>query len=78
MRRALVTGGSGALGAAICRKLGAAGQHVYVHANSGAERAERVAAEIVASGGSAGVVAFDVTDAAAAEAALAACWRTAD
>jgi 3-oxoacyl-[acyl-carrier protein] reductase len=71
MRRALVTGGSGALGAAICRRLGAAGRHVYVHANSGAERAERIAAEIVAGGGSAAVVAFDVTDPVAAEAALA-------
>jgi 3-oxoacyl-[acyl-carrier protein] reductase len=70
VRRALVTGGSGALGAAICRRLGAAGQHVYVHAHSGAERAERIAAEIVADGGSAAVVAFDVTDPVATEAAL--------
>ena len=66
MRRALVTGGSGALGAAICRKLAAAGHHVYVHAHGGAARAERVAAEIAAAGGSAAVVIFDVTDAAAA------------
>jgi 3-oxoacyl-[acyl-carrier protein] reductase len=71
MRRALVTGGSGALGAAICRVLAAAGRHVYVHANSGGERAERIAVDIVAGGGSAAVVAFDVTDAAATEAALA-------
>ena len=71
MRRALVTGGSGALGAAICRRLAAAGRHVYVHANHGAERAERVAADIVAAGGSAAVVIFDVTDAAATAAALA-------
>jgi 3-oxoacyl-[acyl-carrier protein] reductase len=71
VRRALVTGGSGALGAAICRRLAAAGQHVYVHANSGVERAERIAAEIVTAGGSAAVVVFDVTDAAATEAALA-------
>ncbi len=71
MRRALVTGGSGALGAAICRRLGAAGRHVYVHANAGGERAQRVAAEIVGDGGSAAVVAFDVTNAEATEAALA-------
>jgi len=63
MRRALVTGGSGALGAAICRKLAAAGRHVYVHANSGADRAAVIASEIVASGGSASVVVFDVADA---------------
>jgi 3-oxoacyl-[acyl-carrier protein] reductase len=71
VRRALVTGGSGALGAAICRRLGTAGRHVYVHAHLGAERAERIAAEIVANGGSAAVVAFDVTDPAAVEATLA-------
>jgi 3-oxoacyl-[acyl-carrier protein] reductase len=70
MRRALVTGGSGALGAAICRRLAAAGHHVYVHAHGGAARAERVAAEIAAAGGSAAVVIFDVTDAAAAGSAL--------
>jgi len=70
MRRALVTGGSGALGAAICRRLAAAGHHVYVHAHGGAARAERVAAEITAAGGSVEVVIFDVTDAAAAGSAL--------
>ena len=71
MRRALVTGGSGALGAAICRRLGAAGRHVYVHANRGADRAERIAADIIATGGSASAVAFNVADAQATEAALA-------
>ena len=70
MRRALVTGGSGALGAAICRRLAAAGHHVYVHAHGGGARAERVAAEIAAAGGSAEVVIFDVTDAAAAGSVL--------
>jgi 3-oxoacyl-[acyl-carrier protein] reductase len=71
MRRALVTGGSGALGAAICRRLGAAGRHVYVHANRGADRAERIAADIIATGGSASAVVFNVADAQATEAALA-------
>jgi 3-oxoacyl-[acyl-carrier protein] reductase len=71
MKRALVTGGSGALGAAICRALGAAGRHVYVHANAGSDRARVVAAEIVAAGGSAEAVAFDVTDPEAAEAGIA-------
>ena len=70
MRRALVTGGSGALGAAICRRLAAAGHHVHVHAHGGAARAEQVAAEIAAAGGSAEAVTFDVTDAAAAAGAL--------
>ena len=70
MRRALVTGGSGALGAAICRRLGALGFHVVVHANTGLDRAERVAREIREAGGSAGAARFDVADRAASEAAL--------
>jgi 3-oxoacyl-[acyl-carrier protein] reductase len=69
-RRALVTGGSGAIGAAICRKLAAAGHDVAIHANRGVARAEALAAEIVAAGGAAGTVVFDVTDGEAAEAAL--------
>ena len=71
MRRALVTGGSGALGEAICRRLAAAGRHVYVHANRGADRAEGIAADIVATGGSASAVSFNVADAQATVAALA-------
>ena len=64
-RRALVTGGSGAIGGAICRRLAADGCEVIVHANGRLEAAEGVAREI---GGRA--VAFDVTDAAATRAAL--------
>jgi 3-oxoacyl-[acyl-carrier protein] reductase len=70
MKRALVTGGSGGIGAAICRKLAAAGYDVLVHANSNIERAEFVAAEIRAAGQHARAVAFDITDAAATKAAL--------
>ena len=70
MKRALVTGGSGALGAAIARTLAAEGLHVIVHARSRPENAARVAAEIVAAGGTAEAVAFDVTDADATRAAL--------
>jgi 3-oxoacyl-[acyl-carrier protein] reductase len=62
MRRALVTGGSGALGGAICRRLAAAGHHVYVHANTGLARAREIAQEIKGRGGSASPVMFDVTD----------------
>ena len=62
MKRALVTGGSGALGAAICRRLAADGCHVYVHANANLRYAESLSAEINAGGGSARAVAFDVTD----------------
>jgi 3-oxoacyl-[acyl-carrier protein] reductase len=70
MRRALVTGGSGAIGAVLCRRLALDGRHVYVHANSNIQRAEELAAEIIAAGGSARAVAFDVTDAEAAAAML--------
>jgi 3-oxoacyl-[acyl-carrier protein] reductase len=66
-RRALVTGGSGALGSAICRRLAAAGLQVIVHANRRLEEAERLAAEI---GAGARAVAFDVTDGARTEQAL--------
>lgn len=70
MKRALVTGGSGGIGAAICRKLAAQGLDVLVHANRHLDRAEAVAAEIRAAGGAARAIAFDVTDAAATRAAL--------
>ncbi len=69
-RRALVTGGSGDLGGAICRRLAAEGAHVIVHANGNLERARAVAADIVAAGGSAQAVAFDVADGEATAAAL--------
>ncbi len=62
MKRALVTGGSGAIGAAICLALAQRGLHVLVHANAGIDRAERVAAQIRDAGGSAIPLQFDLTD----------------
>jgi 3-oxoacyl-[acyl-carrier protein] reductase len=70
MKRALVTGGSGAIGGAIGIRLAAEGLHVYVHANKNLAQAEDVAARIVAAGGSAVALAFDVTDHAGTKAAL--------
>lgn len=70
IRRALVTGGSGAIGAAICKRLAAAGCYVYVHANSRLAQAQAVAQEILEEGGVAEAIAFDVADAAAAGAAI--------
>lgn len=70
-RRALVTGGSGDLGGAICRALAVNGAHVIVHANGNLARAEAVRDEIIAAGGSAEALAFDVADGEATRAALA-------
>ncbi|HEY8586973.1 MAG TPA: 3-oxoacyl-ACP reductase FabG [Rhodanobacter sp.] len=61
-RRALVTGGSGELGTAICHALAADGWQVIVHGHHSLARAEETAAAIVAAGGSAQALAFDVTD----------------
>ena len=66
-RRALVTGGSGDIGNAICRALAAQGCFVYVHANANQERARKLADEI---GDGAQAIAFDATDAAATRTAL--------
>lgn len=62
MKRALVTGGSGAIGTAICRMLSHRGLQVIVHANKRLELAEELAAELRAGGAKAQAVAFDVTD----------------
>lgn len=70
MKRALVTGGSGGIGAAICRKLAADGFHVYVHANSGLRRAQEIVSGIRDVGGSAQAIAFDVANAEQAADAL--------
>jgi 3-oxoacyl-[acyl-carrier protein] reductase len=71
MRRALVTGGSGAIGAAICRALASAGHHVFVHGHRNREAVASIAASIVAAGGHAEPVVFDVADADEVAAALA-------
>ncbi|WP_166210832.1 3-oxoacyl-ACP reductase FabG [Cognatiluteimonas telluris] len=70
LRRALVTGGSGDIGGAICRQLAADGLHVVVHANGNLARAQSVVDDITAGGGSAQAVAFDVADGDATHAAI--------
>ena len=69
-RRALVTGGSGAIGAAIARNLAAAGCEVFVHANRNTEAASNVVEEIRADDGRAEVLGFDITDADATRATV--------
>jgi 3-oxoacyl-[acyl-carrier protein] reductase len=70
VRRALVTGGSGGIGGALCRQLARDGHHVYVHAHRGVATAAALVQEIIAQGGAAQVLRFDITDAAATLAAL--------
>jgi 3-oxoacyl-[acyl-carrier protein] reductase len=72
LKRALVTGGSGGIGSAICRQLAADGLHVWVHANRQPLAAQAVVAEILAAGGSAEACVFDVTDGPGTAQALAA------
>lgn len=73
MKRALVTGGSGAIGAAICRRLAACGHHVIIHAHRNLERAASLTDNIRAAGGSAETLVFDVRDAESCRIALEAC-----
>ncbi|MDS4027563.1 MAG: 3-oxoacyl-ACP reductase FabG [Candidatus Contendobacter sp.] len=62
MKRALVTGGSGAIGRAIARRLARDGLYVIVHASQHPERAADVVAAIRAAGGAAESATFDVAD----------------
>ena len=61
----LVTGSSRGIGAQIAKGLAKEGLKVWINYRSGAAEAEAVKAEIVASGGSAEVIGFDVSDEAA-------------
>ncbi len=61
-KRALVTGGSGEIGRAVCLALGETGLEVIVHGYRHRDRAEAVAQSIRDKGGTAEAVCFDVTD----------------
>jgi 3-oxoacyl-[acyl-carrier protein] reductase len=69
-KRALVTGGSGAIGMAISERLAADGYAVILHAHRHAESAWQIAEKITAAGGSATVATFDIADGAATGQAL--------
>ncbi len=70
MKRALISGGSGDIGSAIARRLARDGLHVIVHANHRLAQAQAIANAIIADGGSAEAVAFDLTDATAVSTAV--------
>ncbi|MBA3506671.1 MAG: 3-oxoacyl-ACP reductase FabG [Betaproteobacteria bacterium] len=70
MKHALVTGGTGVIGSAICRELAHRGHHVFVHTRARAELAQQIAFEIQSEGGSAEPVSFDVIDADTTETVL--------
>ena len=61
-KRALVTGGSGAIGSAIAIRLASDGYAVIVHANRHHASADQVVEKIQAAGGTASTVSCDITD----------------
>lgn len=67
---ALITGASRGIGAAIARGLATAGHPVLINYRVGQEAAEAVASEIVAAGGEAELLPFDVRDPDAVKGAL--------
>lgn len=71
MKYALVTGGSRGLGRAICQRLAAQGWPVVINYRSNVEAAEETLRAIVAAGGRAELLPFDVADPEATEEALA-------
>ena len=69
-KRALVTGGSGAIGSAIAKRLAGDGYAMIVHAHRHPELAEQVVEKIRTHSGSASSVSFDITDGGATRHAL--------
>jgi 3-oxoacyl-[acyl-carrier protein] reductase len=64
-RRALVTGGAGGIGSAVCRRLARAGAYVYVQAREARPESEALIRELASLGAGAQLLTFDLTDAAA-------------
>ncbi len=62
MNNALVTGGSGGIGKAICLQLAKSGFNVLVHYNKNKTKAEEIKEQICNEGGSASIIGFDVRE----------------
>jgi 3-oxoacyl-[acyl-carrier protein] reductase len=62
LRRVLITGSSRGIGRAIAQRLARDGFAVTVHCRSGRSEADAVASEVIAAGGAASVLQFDVCD----------------
>ena len=62
MNYALVTGGSGGIGSAICLKLAKMGYPVLIHYNSNQSAAQETLDTIVKENGKAELIQFDISD----------------
>ncbi len=62
MKNALITGGSGGIGKAVCIKLAASGFHVIMHYNSNETRAKEILQTITNGGNSGEIARFDLLD----------------
>ena len=62
MKYALITGGSGGIGKAICLKLSQMGYPVIIHYNKNVSAAQALKTEIEEKGDKAELVSFDVTN----------------
>ena len=71
MRRVLITGASGGIGAAIAEAFARQGDHLLLHAHRNAQAAEALAQRVREAGGQAEVLVFDLADRDATHAALA-------
>lgn len=62
MKNALITGGSGGIGRAVCSSLAASGFHVLIHYNRNGNGAKETLKSIIDSGNSGEIVHFDLSD----------------
>ncbi len=62
IKYALVTGGSGGIGSAICVRLSQKGFHVIIHYNANITKANETLQRIIDNGGAGEIIQFDVSD----------------